>query len=119
VANQIFPVCSDLIASLSGSFQLILANLPYIPSEDPDLATVAAFEPRLALDGGPDGLCTIFSLLIDSPRCFSAPGLMLLEIEERQGEAVQKFASQIYPSATISIIPDLAKKPRLVKIEVF
>ncbi len=55
-------------------FDLILANLPYIPTGDIDRLPVAAsFEPRLALDGGADGLSVVRRLVLCSAR-LARPG---------------------------------------------
>ncbi|HEY5472741.1 MAG TPA: HemK/PrmC family methyltransferase, partial [Candidatus Limnocylindrales bacterium] len=55
---------ADLLPSAEAPFDLVLANLPYIPSGDIDgLPVAASFEPRAALDGGPDGLTIIRRLL--------------------------------------------------------
>lgn len=73
----------DLLAPLSGRrFQLICANLPYIPSEEmarlmPD---VGLHEPHLALDGGPRGLSLIARLLETAPDHLADQGRLLLEI---------------------------------------
>jgi release factor glutamine methyltransferase len=107
---------SDLLTAVSASFDLVCANLPYIPT--PDLAGLAVthFEPALALDGGWDGLSILRAFLKDAPRWLAPAGLMLLEIEYRQGQAVQKLAQSAFPNADIRIIPDLAGLDRLVEI---
>jgi release factor glutamine methyltransferase len=65
-------------------FDLIAANLPYIPSNRiPELPeSVKDFEPRLALDGGPDGLKLINKLIAQSQSRLSPKGVLLLEIDE-------------------------------------
>jgi len=78
---------SDLLAALDGTFDLIVANLPYIPSRDiPTLAREVRRDPHLALDGGEDGLRLIERLADDAPRVLR--GRLALEISEGQGEAV-------------------------------
>jgi release factor glutamine methyltransferase len=65
-----------------GRFHLICANLPYIP--DAFMATlppdVAAFEPRLALSGGPDGLALIAPLIAAAPAFLEKGGRLVLEL---------------------------------------
>ena len=87
------PICLDerrtrqATASVFGlsSFDLILTNLPYIPSETLQGLEVFGKEPTLALDGGPDGMDLIRRLLAQSKRWLASGGTILLEIENRQG----------------------------------
>ncbi len=99
------------------SFSLICANLPYIPT--PQLASlpVAAREPRLALDGGPDGLSLLRCLLEQAPGRLAPGGLLLLEIEAGQGEAALALARQAFPGADARLLPDLAGRDRVVRVE--
>jgi len=74
--------CGDLAGHLAGGFDLVVANLPYIPDgEMPALpATVREFEPRLALAGGPDGAALLRRLVADLPRLLAPGGHALLEV---------------------------------------
>ena len=78
---------SDLLSSLSDSvFDLIVTNPPYIPSSEcSQLQSEVLYEPRLALDGGPDG-CDFYRLIINSADTVLAPGGRLL-MEAGVGEA--------------------------------
>ncbi len=76
---------SDLMSSISlnVTFDIIIANLPYIPSQriqalDP---SVIDFEPHLALDGGPEGLTLIHQLLKQAPNFLTSSGKVFLEID--------------------------------------
>ena len=77
---------SDLMDSFSKDlkFDLIVANLPYIPSARiPQLPeSVRDFEPRLALDGGLDGLRFINKLIVQVQSRLNPRGVLLLEIDE-------------------------------------
>ncbi len=117
VADQIHFVQGNLLTAASGPFALICANLPYIPA--PVLAdlAVAQHEPRMALDGGSDGLALIAALLADAPRILAPGGVMLLEMQFDQGPAIHTLAMQTLPGACVTIVPDLAGLPRLVKID--
>lgn len=108
---------NDLLYDLAGPFDLICANLPYIPSRTLMGLEVFGREPLIALDGGPDGLTHIERLLNDLPRILAARGLALLEIEAGQGEAVQTLARKALPRADIRVRRDLAGKPRLLVVE--
>jgi len=96
---------------------LIAANLPYIPSADLDTLAVARHEPRLALDGGPDGLDAVRRLLAQAPAALAAPGLILLEIGAGQGAAVAALAREQFPGAAISVLADYAGHNRLLSVE--
>jgi release factor glutamine methyltransferase len=78
------------LESLWGQLDLVVANPPYIPSatlEELD-PVVRDHEPRLALDGGPDGLTAIRSLVAGAPRGLAPGGLLLLEHHHDQSAAV-------------------------------
>lgn len=97
-------------------FDLICANLPYIPSPLlPELA-VARYEPLLALNGGKDGLDLIRRLLQRVPEWIAPGGLILLEIEASQGPTVFSMAYDVFSSAQIHLYPDLASHDRLLEI---
>ena len=78
---------------------------------------VSRHEPRLALDGGPDGLTMVRKLLEQAASVINSPGLILCEIEETQGAQVLALAKAFYPLASIQVLQDMAGKPRLLQIE--
>ena len=117
VGERINFVVSDLLSALSGRFDLICANLPYIPISKMQTLSVARREPRLALDGGVDGLDLIRRFLQSAPTQLATPGLALVEIEATQGRAVQKLARAFFPIAQVDLISDLAGRDRLIRIE--
>ncbi len=74
--------CGELAKHLAGAFELVVANLPYIP--DGEIAAlprdVRDFEPRAALAGGPDGADLVRRLIADLPRLLAPCGFALLEV---------------------------------------
>jgi release factor glutamine methyltransferase len=117
VAGQIDFCQADLLPQAAGQpFDLICANLPYIPSAALPGLAVARAEPRLALDGGPDGLALIRRLLAQAQACLAPGGLILLEIEASQGQAAVALAQAAFPSAQVALHQDLAGLERLVEI---
>lgn len=95
---------------------LVMANLPYIATDDlPDLA-VTRYEPRLALDGGADGLDLVRRLLEQAPNVCNPGGLILLEIGADQGAATVDLGRAAFPNADVSIIKDLAGLDRIIQI---
>lgn len=96
---------------------ILTANLPYIPTETLKGLDIFGKEPTLALDGGPDGLDLIRRLLAQLTATKLPVGLVLLEIENRQGLAVRALAREHFPAADIQIKKDLAGHERLAVID--
>jgi release factor glutamine methyltransferase len=72
---------SDLLSSVAGSFDFLVANLPYIPTAElPKLAPEVKRDPQLALDGGPDGLAVIRRLLQEAPKVLRDGAFVILEV---------------------------------------
>jgi release factor glutamine methyltransferase len=118
VADAIVFIQSDLLPVADQPFDLVLANLPYIPSDEIGRLPVAAsFEPRMALDGGPDGLTIIRRLLGALPTSLAEGGAALLEIGFNQGPAVEAAAASLPGAWSCRIQPDLSGKPRLAHVE--
>ena len=86
-------VAGDLLAPLAplaGRLDMIVSNPPYLPTGIiPSLPReVAGFEPRLALDGGPDGLRVIRRIVAEAPGLLRSGGTLLMEIGEEQAGLV-------------------------------
>ena len=109
----------DLLSPLAEPANIVVANLPYVPScEWEDLAPeIRCYEPRAALDGGPDGLRLIERMLGQTPAHVRSPGAVILEIGHDQGAAVAALAHQAFPVAVIAVKKDLASLDRAVVIE--
>ncbi len=113
----------DLLESLEGPFDLVCANLPYIPSATLDGLAVFGKEPTLALDGGPDGLALVKRLLAQlapggkNAGRLAPGGMALLEIEATTGAAALALARQTFPGAGCSLLTDLAGHDRVLRIE--
>lgn len=115
--RQVEIVQGSLLSWLDYPIDLVLANLPYLRptqiAENPDLSA----EPRLALDGGEDGLELIRALLADAPRVVAAGGALVLEIDPDQRNRVVNLALTAFPGAEIGVIRDLAGFDRHVTIQ--
>jgi release factor glutamine methyltransferase len=117
LSDRVRLVQSDLLAGAAGRFDLVCANLPYIPTGKlPELA-VSRYEPRLALDGGEDGLRLVERLLADLPRILVPGGLALLEIEAGQEESSLALSRKFFPEAKSSVLEDLSAQPRLLVVK--
>jgi release factor glutamine methyltransferase len=118
VENKIQFIQSDLLEKCEGRFDLIAANLPYIPTKTLSALAVSKYEPSLALDGGEDGLKLISELLRQSKGYINPGGLIILEVESKQSEIVLSMAKSLFPQARNTLLEDLAKLPRIIKIQV-
>lgn len=99
-------------------FDLILANPPYIPADViPTLdANVRQYEPRLALDGGADGLAVIRRILAGAAQRLTSQGHVFLEIAFDQAEAAQRVAAQVNQLGQIRILKDLGGRDRVLTL---
>jgi protein-(glutamine-N5) methyltransferase, release factor-specific len=124
VINQIDFVQCDLLPSQIESmsaelhFDLICANLPYIPTATLYKLSIFGREPRLALDGGADGLDIIRRLLNIAPEWLAPNGMILLEIESTRGIQALNLARNLFSEASIHLHQDLAGQDRLLEIMV-
>jgi len=116
VTDRVHCIQTDLLSGVEERFDLICANLPYIPTEILQNLDVARAEPWLALDGGPDGLSSVRRLLQDLPARLAPGGLALLEIEASQGAAARQAAGRFFKADQVSVLPDLAGRDRLLII---
>lgn len=101
----------------SSRFDLICANLPYIPTATMRALPIYGREPTLALDGGADGLDLYRRLLEIAPQRLAPNGTMLFEIEATQGLKALSLAYDKFSEATISLQQDLAGHNRLLEIQ--
>ncbi|HTY96120.1 MAG TPA: peptide chain release factor N(5)-glutamine methyltransferase, partial [Solirubrobacteraceae bacterium] len=107
----------DLFAPLGGraGFRLIAANPPYVPTgEIARLAVeVRDHDPRLALDGGADGLAVIRPLVAEAARRLASGGTLALEIGEGQGPTVRALLEAAGLS-DVRVVRDYARLDRIV-----
>ena len=107
----------DLLEPLPEPVDLIVANLPYIPTDRiPTLEPEVQQEPQLALDGGPDGLELVRRLLEQAPTKLNSPGIILLELDPEQFPAAEALALQQFPEAEITAEQDLSRRDRIMVI---
>ena len=93
VSGNIRFLAGDLFSPLKegkSRFDLILSNPPYIPSSTIGtlVREIAEFEPRIALDGGPDGLDFFREIVMGAESFLRNGGWLMLELGKGQGEAV-------------------------------
>lgn len=112
-------VRSDLLSDVptpAAGWAVITANLPYIP--EPVWRTLAPevqrFEPRLALEGGADGLALIRRLVAAAPAHLAPGGALYLEIGYDQGESVPALLAA-HGFVDVTVRKDYAGHPRIVR----
>ncbi len=105
----------DLLTPLQESVRLVIANLPYVRSGDIEgLAPELRWEPRLALDGGIQGLDLIFRLIQQAQKFLIAGSCLMLEIGHDQWDDVRKALESSGLWTGIQLKKDLAGWPRVV-----
>ena len=118
VSDRIRFLCGDLTAPLKGPYRadVLVSNPPYIPTGALSglMREVADFEPRIALDGGADGL-TFYRRLVHEGVPFIRPGgLLALEIGCDQGQAVSALLKDSGLFCKVSLLQDLSGLDRVV-----
>ena len=124
-ANRLIPrarrywIQADLLTTLAGPIDCVVANLPYIPEERlPGLEPeVAEHEPRMALvTADQTGSELILRLLTQLGRRLGPRGVAALEIDPGLQDEVADAARRLIPNAQVDILKDLAGDPRAVRI---
>jgi len=112
IADRAAFVCADWATELTGRFDLILSNPPYIRTGDLAglMPEVALHEPAAALDGGPDGCNAYRRILPDLPRLLAPGGLAVVEVGAGQDAGVAALARAA--GFTPTLRADLAGIPR-------
>jgi release factor glutamine methyltransferase len=120
MAAAVTLACGDLVepaALPDGRADLLIANLPYLTSAEVEGGEGSlAWEPRRALDGGPDGLDLLRRLVAALPSATSTDGVALLEVGLGQTGAVHEMVASLPMAATVSTLPDLAGIDRVVRV---
>jgi release factor glutamine methyltransferase len=110
--------CADLLEPAGGSLQrpdVVTGNLPYVASAEVDERRGSlGFEPRIALDGGPDGLILLRRLLGDLPNRVASGAAVMLELGVDQVETIRGLAPA---GASVTVVPDLAGLDRVVRLD--
>jgi release factor glutamine methyltransferase len=119
LADRMVFVAADLLPPVvDPPYALVCANLPYVASGTIDgLGRELSFEPRSALDGGPDGLEVVRRLLDRLPDALAGDGVALLEIGADQGTTVVDAVRDRLPGWRCTVHVDLAGLPRIARVE--
>lgn len=118
VADRITFVQADLLNGAPFHAHVITANLPYVTTAEIETLPpeIQAHEPRVALDGGEDGLTQVRRLLAQLPAHLLPGGAAFFEIGASQGPAAVRAAANALPSAQITLDKDLAGLNRVLSV---
>lgn len=118
VESQIVFIENDLLAGFQIAPDIIIANLPYIPSSRiPKLdESVREFEPIMALDGGYDGfgLCRQMFEQIQKDKLF--PKILVCEIDSTHADLAIQEAQRWFHDSTTEIKQDLSRRDRILSV---
>ncbi len=116
--GQVKWLQGNLLDLVNDPFDILVANLPYIPTGRYALLPeeIRRFEPRVALDGGFDGLSVYRGLLAQLESHAATGGTALIEISEEQGELALQTARRQLPHAKITLHRDLEGLARVVEL---
>ncbi|UQN07387.1 peptide chain release factor N(5)-glutamine methyltransferase [Deinococcus sp. QL22] len=107
-------VQADLLHGLSGPYDLIVSNPPYLPDADQHSADPEVrHDPHLALYAGADGLSVARPLLAQARAALVAGGVLLLELDPRNAPTLAAEARSL--GAVTEVLPDLAGRERFVQ----
>lgn len=110
-------ICANWADALSGRFDLIVSNPPYIPSADiPNLSdSVKNFDPILALDGGEDGFDSFRFVITAIKNLLTEDGLAFVEIGAGQARDSERLVEEAGLNH-IATYPDSSGIPRVVEM---
>lgn len=118
LSSRVRLLQADLLPPGQTMFDIVVANLPYVGTRDPDLdPMVATYEPDIALYSGPDGLSAIGRLLRELPTRLAEGADVGIEIGWRQASAVAALARAAFPRRAVRVRQDLAGRDRLVTVD--
>jgi release factor glutamine methyltransferase len=94
-------VASDYGTALTGGFELVIANPPYVCTRDIESLApeVRNFDPRGALDGGPDGLAAYRAIAADAGRMLAPGAPLLVEV----GKGQSRVVSDLFERAGLAV----------------
>ena len=119
-AASVSFIKSDLFKNITRGekFNIIISNPPYVPSgELESLSPEIRREPRIALDGGGDGLELIQKIILQAPLHLHPHGLLLLEADTKQMPAIRTILEN-RGFGDLRLYKDLAGRERVISAEI-
>ncbi len=96
---------------------LLVANLPYLTTEELDASAELRAEPRIALDGGADGNLLVEQLLQALPGRLAPGATVALELHPKNAKKTVTLAHELFPDAHVDIACDLSGAERFVLVQ--
>lgn len=110
--ERIKPIRGNLLEPLTEPVDVIVANLPYVKTNEINLP----FEPNSTLDGGMDGLDIIKELIMQVSGKLKPGGSLLLEVGQGQADEVITILHKVFPKGVAEVFKDLAGIDRVVSL---
>ena len=116
VAERITLIKGDLLLPVTEQPDLIIANLPYVKTSDLSEPSIR-FEPKLALNGGPDGLSVIRRLISQAKDKLKKGGSLFMEVGKDQIEPIKSLINEAFQRYSLQVVPDYAGIERIVHLK--
>lgn len=116
---QLNLIQSDLFRNISGKFDIIVSNPPYISYKDKDEVDQNVFrhEPHLALFADEDGFAIYRQIAQSANSYLTEGGKLYLEIGYKQGEVLKQLFEQAFPNRRVRVLKDSFDKERMVVVD--
>ncbi|MGJ0022664.1 peptide chain release factor N(5)-glutamine methyltransferase [Streptococcus dysgalactiae] len=112
-------IVSDVFSQLSGTFDMIVSNPPYIAYEDKDEVGLNVYqsEPHLALFAAEDGYAIYRRIIEEASNYLSEKGKLYFEIGYKQGEGIKALVNTHFPQKRVRVLRDGFGKERMVVVD--
>lgn len=116
---DIIFIVSDVFSQLSGTFDMIVSNPPYIAYEDKDEVGLNVYqsEPHLALFAAEDGYAIYRRIIEEASNYLSEKGKLYFEIGYKQGEGIKALVNTHFPQKRVRVLKDVFGKERMVVVD--
>ena len=110
---------SDEFSNLTGTFDIIVSNPPYIAFDDRDEVgvNVLTSEPHLALFADEDGFAIYRRIIEEVSNYLTEQGKLYFEIGYKQGDGLRNLLEQHFPGKRVRVLQDVFGKDRMVVMD--
>lgn len=117
-ADRVHLLEGELLQPLNQRVDVIVSNPPYIPTARIEvLGPEVGHEPRVALDGGIEGLDVVMRLINEAPSYLKPGGRLIIEIDPDQLPPVTHAANEAFPGRRVSSSNDFLDMPRILIVD--